>query len=114
MKLISIPLLLTVAAATLPLASNVQAQSLQVKQWVASCAACHGTDGYSVGGMASLAGQSKASLIEKMAGYKSGKVEATIMHQLAKGYSDEQIEKIAEYFAALPKEKPVVQPAIKK
>jgi cytochrome c553 len=91
--------------------ATAQAQSLQIKQLAASCAACHGTDGYSVGGMASLAGQSKNSIIEKMAGYKNGKIDATIMHQLSKGYSDEQIEKIAEYFASLPQEKPAVQPA---
>jgi len=89
---------------------TAQTQSLSVKQWVASCAACHGTDGYSVGGMASLAGQSKNTLIEKMAGYKNDKVDATIMHQLSKGYSDEQIEKLAEYFASLPQEKPAIQP----
>jgi cytochrome c553 len=83
------------------------AQSLQVKQWVASCSACHGTDGYSEGGMASLAGQKKADLIEKMNDYKSGKRVASIMHQLSKGYSAEQIEQIAEYFASLPHEKPV-------
>jgi len=108
-NLLALPLFVAIWAAT-----PLQAQSLQIKQLAASCFSCHGTDGYSVGGMASLAGYSKASFIEKMAGYKSGKVEATIMHQLSKGYSDEQIEKLADYFAALPKEKPVFQPANKK
>lgn len=85
------------------------AQSLQVKQWAASCSACHGTDGYSEGGMASLAGQSKAELIKKMNEYKTGKRTASIMHQLSKGYTDEQIEQISAYFAALPAEKPVAK-----
>jgi cytochrome c553 len=31
------------------------------------------------------------------------------MHQLSKGYSAEQIEQIAEYFASLPHEKPVAK-----
>ncbi len=84
---------------------SVNAQSLQVKQWASSCFACHGTDGYSEGGMASLAGQKKSDLIEKMKDYQSGKRVASIMHQLSKGYSDEQIEAIAGYFAALPHEK---------
>jgi len=46
--------------------SLANAQSLQIKQWAASCAACHGTDGYSEGGMASLAGQNKDAMIKKM------------------------------------------------
>jgi sulfide dehydrogenase cytochrome subunit len=89
--------------------SWANAQSLQVKQWAASCAACHGTDGYSEGGMASLAGQNKAEMIKKMNEYKTGKRAATIMHQLSKGYTDEQIEQISAYFASLPAEKPVVK-----
>ena len=40
-----------------------------------------------------------------MKDYQSGKRVASIMHQLSKGYSDEQIEAIAGYFAALPHEK---------
>ncbi|HYJ18719.1 MAG TPA: class I cytochrome c, partial [Burkholderiales bacterium] len=31
---------------------------------------------------------------------KAGTRQATVMHQHAKGYSDEQIERIAEFFAA--------------
>jgi cytochrome c553 len=89
--------------------SLANAQSLQIKQWAASCAACHGTDGYSEGGMASLAGQNKAEMIKKMNEYKTGKRTASIMHQLSKGYTDEQIEQISAYFAALPAEKPVAK-----
>jgi len=89
--------------------SLANAQSLQIKQWAASCAACHGTDGYSEGGMASLAGQNKAEMIKKMNEYKTGKRVATIMHQLSKGYTDEQIEQISAYFASLPAEKPVAK-----
>jgi cytochrome c553 len=89
--------------------SLANAQSLQIKQWAASCAACHGTDGYSEGGMASLAGQDKAEMIKKMNEYKTGKRAATIMHQLSKGYTDEQIEQISAYFASLPAVKPVAK-----
>jgi cytochrome c553 len=105
------PAIAGIAVSVLALSATAQAQTLQVKQWVASCAACHGTDGYSEGGMASLAGQKKSDIIEKMNEYKSGKRVATIMHQLAKGYSDEQIEQIAAYYAALPHQKPAAKPA---
>jgi cytochrome c553 len=35
-----------------------------------------------------------------MLAFKSGTRTATIMHQLAKGYSDEQIRLLASYFAS--------------
>jgi cytochrome c553 len=36
-----------------------------------------------------------------MKAFKSGARPATVMHQLAKGYTDEQIVTIANYFAAV-------------
>ena len=66
----------------------------------ASCANCHGTDGKSTGVMPPLAGLDKHYIILQMQDFKHGKRPATIMHQLAKGYSDEQIELMAEFLAA--------------
>lgn len=65
----------------------------------AACANCHGTQGRSVGVIASLAGQGKADLVRKMQDYKSGRASGTVMPQLAKGYTDEQIDLIAGWFA---------------
>ena len=65
----------------------------------ATCANCHGTNGVSQGEVESLAGQQKEDLVRKMQEFKTGKRPATIMHQLAKGYTDEQIELVAEWFA---------------
>ena len=67
----------------------------------AACANCHGTDGQSQGGMPSLAGQDKGYMVRQLQDFKTGKRPATIMHQLAKGYTDEQFELIAGYFAGL-------------
>jgi cytochrome c553 len=53
--------------------------------------------------MESLAGKSRDELVQKMLDFKSGKKPATLMHQLSKGYSDQQIEQMADYFAALKK-----------
>jgi len=75
----------------------------QVRSWAASCANCHGTDGRAQPGMESLAGANKDDMIKKMLDFKAGRKPATIMHQLAKGYSDEQIVAIAGYFAAQKK-----------
>jgi cytochrome c553 len=68
----------------------------------ASCANCHGTNGKAVAGsgMATLAGVDKDRLLQHIRDFKSGVKPATIMHQIAKGYSDEQMALIAGYFAA--------------
>ena len=66
----------------------------------AGCSSCHGTNGISQGGVPSLAGQSKVDLVRKMQDFKAGRAPATIMHQLAKGYTDEQIDLVAGWFAA--------------
>jgi cytochrome c553 len=79
------------------------ADALQVRGMASSCTSCHGTHGVAQPGMESLAGQPKEDLLKKMLDFKSDKKPATIMHQLAKGYSDVQIDQLASYFAALKK-----------
>lgn len=71
----------------------------------ATCANCHGTNGVTVDGdglgeMLSLAGMPADELLEKVNDYRSGDMPATIMHQIAKGYTDDQLKLIADYFAA--------------
>jgi cytochrome c553 len=81
-------------------AASVQAQdATRARNVAASCAACHGTNGVSAGGMPALAGMSKPDLVRKMQDFKSGRAPSTIMGQIAKGYSDEQIDLVAGYFA---------------
>ncbi|MEY3611883.1 MAG: Cytochrome subunit of sulfide dehydrogenase [Pseudomonadota bacterium] len=93
------------AAALVALSGLAQAQvdPLQARSWASSCAACHGTEGRAQPGMESLAGANKDDLVKKMLDFKAGRKPATIMHQLSKGYSDEQIVAIASYFAAQKK-----------
>jgi cytochrome c553 len=65
-----------------------------------ACFTCHGTDGRSVGGVPpGLAGKNKDELLQIMKDFKAGKRPATLMHQQAKGYTDQQLEAIAGYFA---------------
>ena len=72
----------------------------QGRNMAANCANCHGTNGASVGGMPALAGQSKETLVRSLRDFREGKRPATIMHQISKGYSDEQIDLIAAFFAS--------------
>jgi cytochrome subunit of sulfide dehydrogenase len=66
----------------------------------ATCASCHGTGGASVGGIESLAGRSKEELLARMRDFKTGSRSGTVMPQLAKGYTDEQIEVVCGWLAA--------------
>jgi sulfide dehydrogenase cytochrome subunit len=66
----------------------------------ATCANCHGTNGNARGDMKPLAGVAAEKLLAQLADYRSGAQPATIMHQIVKGYTDEQLKLIAGYFAA--------------
>jgi cytochrome c553 len=46
-----------------------------------------------------LQGQSRNALVAKLRGFREGSRAGTVMPQLAKGYSDAELEEIARYFA---------------
>jgi len=76
------------------------AQAQQARYLAANCANCHGTDGHAVGdGIPALAGMPQVRFVERMRAFREGKRSATIMHQIAKGYSDDQIARMAEHFS---------------
>ena len=68
----------------------------------ATCANCHGTNGKAVpgAGLDALNGIEKAKALQKLADFRSGAKPASIMHQIVKGYTDEQLDLIATDFAA--------------
>jgi len=98
----TIPLVLAAAVAALGAAyANAQGSDPNLgRNLAATCANCHGTNGVSVGAVESLAGKPKEEIVRKMQDYKKGTKPATVMTQLAKGYTDEQIELVAAWFAA--------------
>jgi len=75
----------------------------QARDMAATCANCHGTNGATRGSdVEPLAGKPRDELVRKVQEFKQGKKPGTIMPQLAKGYTDEQIELMAGFFAAQP------------
>jgi cytochrome c553 len=68
----------------------------------ATCANCHGSNGHARGDMKPLAGVSAEKILAALADFKSGAQPSTIMGQIAKGYTDQQVQLIAGFFAAQP------------
>jgi len=76
-----------------------------VKAMAANCAACHGTFGKPVPGstVPGLAGRSGAEITDIMAQFKEGKRQPSVMHQIAKGYTEAEMAALGGYFSQLPR-----------
>ena len=84
-------------------AAPVAAQDLQGRNLAAACAICHGTEGRPTtkdSPLIPLAGLPRDHIATQMRAFRDGKRPATVMHQIAKGYTDPQIDALAAWFAA--------------
>ena len=79
------------------------ATALHQRALAATCANCHGPEGRVTPGSAvpGLAGLPSAYTVTQMKAFKDGSRPATVMHQISKGYTDAQIQSVADYFASL-------------
>lgn len=101
---INIPLMLALLLAAMA-AQAAEADS-HLRVLAASCAACHGSNGNSVGGTPVLAGLDAAHFKLQMKSFRSGERSSTVMHHHAKGLTEDEIEALADYFAAQPRSAP--------
>jgi cytochrome subunit of sulfide dehydrogenase len=81
-------------------APALAAEDVQARSWAATCTGCHGTNGAGEGAIPSIAGLPQADIVRLMREFKSGARAATVMHQHAQGYTEDQVERIAAFFAA--------------
>ena len=89
-----------IVASLAPLPARAQSGEPDLgRNLAANCANCHGTNGHSVAGMPALAGRPRRELVQKLKEFRDGKRAATIMQQLAKGYTDTEIEAVSEFFS---------------
>jgi len=70
-----------------------------------NCYTCHGMEGKSMSMMPALNKLTSEELKKKLLDFKAGKSDATVMTRHAKGYSDEDIQMIADYIAGKNKKK---------
>ena len=90
---------LGVAASTAASAADPLAGRLLASQ----CAQCHGTNGNAVSGFESLAGESVNEIYNELKDMQAHTPPEGIMDLQARGYTDEQIQLLAEFFAAQPR-----------
>jgi cytochrome subunit of sulfide dehydrogenase len=74
----------------------------QAAYLASNCTNCHSTKP-SANAIPSLKGLSADYIAEQLHAFRDGKRSATVMHQLAKGYTDSEIAALATYFASVSK-----------
>lgn len=96
-----VPLLMATCVLMALVPTSVNAEPVSRAALLANaCAACHGTDGKSPGAIPGINGKSRAFLERALKDFRSGARPSTIMGRHAKGYNDEDIRLLAEYFAS--------------
>lgn len=115
-------LLIALLTAGLTMGASASAEVASPSMLADACAGCHGANGVSQGpATPSISGMSRVYFVNAMLAYKYGEDEdkiaaaaktlkmdpddidglrrnATIMDRIAKGYSDEEISRLADYF----------------
>jgi len=89
------------ALMALPFSAGAQ-DMVASRNLAAACAICHGTHGKPAPNapLIPLAGLPRDHIAAQMRAFRDGKRPATVMHQIAKGYTDPQIDAMAAWFAA--------------
>src|SRR6185437_2304402 len=65
----------------------------------ATCSTCHTSEAKGPGAIPVLTDVDSATLVARMSEFREGRRPATVMRQLAKGYTDAEIEAVAAYLA---------------
>lgn len=63
-----------------------------------ACSGCHGTYGHALPPTPSLAGLPEDSFVSSMAEFKSGGRTSSAMNRIAKGYTEQDIKSMAQFF----------------
>lgn len=87
------------APAAAPEAGTPPSQAAVVNM-INNCYACHGTDGRSPGAIPSLTGKNAEQALLQLKEFKSGQLSSTVMTRHAKGYTDAELEAIANYIGS--------------
>ncbi len=93
--------LLFAASLLLGAAAGAHAATPSGQTLALTCLTCHGDAGQGSGAIPPLAGRPADTLYQALIEFKAGTRPATVMDRHAKGYSDEELRAVADYFAQL-------------
>jgi cytochrome c553 len=87
-------------AGALALWTGVTALAADAPPGAAGCSGCHAGNPRVDTPVPPLSGRPAADIAKEMIAFKSGERKGTIMDRIAKGFSDEEIQAIAVWYAA--------------
>lgn len=75
----------------------------QAGLWASSCVTCHAPNAPDTSAIASLSGRDANVIVARMQAFSAQTPPATLMAQIARGYTDAEILRMAQWFARQPK-----------
>jgi len=75
------------------------AASAEPPAGAASCSGCHPSSARVSSPVSRLAGMDRAAIVKAMQDFRSGQRAGTVMDRIAKGFTDDEIQAIAAWFA---------------
>jgi sulfide dehydrogenase cytochrome subunit len=87
-------------AVALGLLSSAAAGRAEPPPGASSCSGCHALSPALTTAIPRLAGRNAAEVAGQMQAFKSGQRPSTVMGRIAKGFSDPEIEAIAQWYAS--------------
>lgn len=73
--------------------------ALEARNLAANCTPCHSADAPEPTAIPRIAGLPAAQILHRLQAFRSGEAPATVMHQIVRGYSDEELALIANHLA---------------
>jgi cytochrome subunit of sulfide dehydrogenase len=87
-------------AAAIGIVSIAAVASAEPPAGAASCSGCHAASPRVTSPVPRLAGVDRAAIVRAMQEFRSGQRPGTVMDRIAKGFTDDEIQAIAAWFAA--------------
>ncbi|HVY57928.1 MAG TPA: cytochrome C [Xanthobacteraceae bacterium] len=101
MKQASISLaVVSLAVAALVFAAGHAVAASPAPAGIAACSGCHPAQAGVASALPPLAGRKPAEIVDAMRAFRTGQRSATVMDRIAKGFSDTEVEAIANWYSS--------------
>lgn len=91
-------LALLIAMSSPSATAAADALDVHTRSLAAGCATCHPAT--ASGAIPYLGNRGRDTILQKLHDFRDGKSAATVMHQIVRGYTDEELARIAAYLSA--------------